>query len=83
MADDAGVREKLEQERERNKSALQEARDQVKKFKDLSHELELRKQSVQAQLKSTRETMDRMATQVERSKERVQILEGQIDDRSA
>ena len=80
MADDAGVREKLEQERERNQSELQEARDQVKKFKDLSHELELRKQSVQAQLKSTRETMDRMATQVERSKERVQMLEGQIDE---
>ena len=35
---------------------------------------------MQAQLKSTRETMDRMATQVERSKERVQMLEGQIDE---
>ena len=80
MADDAGVREKLEQDRERNFSELQQARDKVKKFKDLSHELELKKQSVQAQLKSTRETMDRMATQVERSKERVQMLEGQIDE---
>ena len=80
MADDAGVREKLEQDREDNQEKLSEAREKVKKYKDLSHELELRQQAIKAQLKSTRETMDRMATQVERSKERVHLLEGQIDE---
>ena len=80
MADDAGVREKLEQDRELNQEKLSEVREKVKKYKDLSHELELKQQSIKAQLKSTRETMDRMATQVERSKERVHMLEGQIDE---
>ena len=80
MADDAGVREKLEQDRELNQAKLRECREKVRENKELSHELELKHQSIKAQLHSTRETMDRMATQVERSKERVQLLEGQIDE---
>ena len=45
MADDAGVREKLEHDRELNQENLSDAREKVKKYKDLSHELELRQQS--------------------------------------
>jgi len=43
------------------------------------HDLALRQQSVESQLKSTRETMDRMASQVQRSKERIESLTDQIE----
>ena len=47
----------------------------LNKAKDLVHELALKQQSIQSQLQSTRETMDRMASQVQRSKERMGVTQ--------
>jgi chromosome segregation protein len=80
MAQDEGGREQLESEREEVRAALSIAREKSRKDKDLAHELALRQQSVAAQLKSTRETMDRMASQVQRSKERIESLTTQIEE---
>lgn len=78
MEQDVGGRELLEAQREERQLALGSCRDNSRKDKDLAHELALKQQSVQSQLQSTRETMDRMATQVQRSRERMDSLQEQI-----
>ena len=80
MARDEGGREQLESKREEVRSTLTIAREKSQKHKDKVHDLALRHQSVAAQLKSTRETMDRMASQVHRSKERIESLTSQIEE---
>lgn len=75
---DVGGREQLEAQREERQLTLGSCRDKSRKDKDLAHELALKQQSVQSQLQSTRETMDRMATQVQRSRERMDSLQEQI-----
>lgn len=71
-------RELLEAQREEQQLKLELCRDKSRKDKDLAHELALKQQAVQSQLQSTRETMDRMAAQVQRSRERMDSLEEQI-----
>lgn len=78
MAEDVGGKEEMEASREKTQKALDNAREKVRNDKDLAHELALKQQSIQASLKSTRETMDRMASQVQRSKERIEYLTNQI-----
>tara|TARA_B110000858_G_scaffold197228_1_gene258207 strand:+ start:2247 stop:5759 length:3513 start_codon:yes stop_codon:yes gene_type:complete len=78
MEQDVGARELLEAQREERQLALESCRASSRKDKDLAHELALKQQSVQSQLQSTRETMDRMATQVQRSRERMDSLQEQI-----
>ncbi|MEX0963064.1 MAG: chromosome segregation protein SMC [Pseudohongiellaceae bacterium] len=78
MEQDVGSRERLEAQREERRLALASCRENSRKDKDLAHELALKQQSVQSQLQSTRETMDRMATQVQRSRERMDSLQEQI-----
>ena len=78
MEQDVGGRELLEAQREERQLALGLCREKSSKDKDLEHELALKQQSVQSQLQSTRETMDRMATQVQRSRERMDSLQEQI-----
>ncbi len=78
MEQDVGGRESLEAQREERQLALASCRENSRKDKDLAHELALKQQSVQSQLQSTRETMDRMATQVQRSRERMDSLQEHI-----
>ncbi len=78
MERDVGGRELLEAQRKERQLTLESCRDKSRKDKDLAHELALKQQSVQSQLQSTRETMDRMATQVQRSRERMDSLQEQI-----
>ena len=78
MEQDVGGRELLEAQRQERQLALGLCREKSRKDKDLEHELALKQQSVQSQLQSTRETMDRMATQVQRSRERMDSLQEQI-----
>lgn len=78
MEQDVGGRELLEAQRQERQLALGSCRENSRKDKDLAHELALKQQSVQSQLQSTRETMDRMATQVQRSRERMDSLQEQI-----
>ncbi|MFT6056868.1 MAG: chromosome segregation protein, partial [Pseudohongiellaceae bacterium] len=79
MEEDVGARENLEQSRGQAKEQLENSRQKARVNKDRSHELALKKQSIESQLHSTRETMDRMASQVQRSKERIESLTTQID----
>jgi chromosome segregation protein len=79
MEEDVGARENLEQSREQAKEQLENSRQKARVNKDRAHELALKKQSIESQLHSTRETMDRMAGQVQRSKERIESLTTQID----
>lgn len=78
MEQDVSGRERLEAQREERQLSLGSCRGNSRKDKDLAHELALKKQSIQSQLQSTRETMDRMATQVQRSRERMDSLQEQI-----
>lgn len=79
MEKDVGARERLERQRLESQESLDSKRDKARNNKDLLHELALKQQSVESQLKSTRETMDRMATQVQRARERMDSLTTQID----
>ena len=78
MAKDVGGKEELEASRKKAQIAVENAREEARNYKDLAHELALKQQSTNASLQSTRETMDRMASQVQRSKERIESLTGQI-----
>lgn len=79
MEEDVALRESLVSERDARRSSLEEKRNEYRKNKDLSHEHALKHQSLGAQLQSTRETMDRMATQVQRARERMDSLNQQIE----
>lgn len=83
MEQDVGGRERLESAREEHQQTLEKCREKARNDKDLAHELALKQQSVESQLQSTRETMDRMASQVQRAKERMQSLSGQIEESDA
>jgi chromosome segregation protein len=83
MEENIGGRDGLEKERDARREELRKCRIKAIESKELAHKLALRKQSVQAQLVSTRETMDRMASQVQRSKERITILNQQIEQSDA
>ena len=80
MEIDVGGRETLEAQRLESQEYLETIREKARNDKDLAHELALKQQSVESQLQSTRETMDRMASQVQRSKERMQSLTDQIEE---
>jgi chromosome segregation protein len=78
MERDVGSRERMEARRDESRDALDLCRANATKDKDLVHQLALQQQSIQSQLQSTRETMDRMASQVQRSKERMESLNTQL-----
>ncbi len=78
MAIDVGAREQLEKARSAAQEGLEENRRAARNDKDRAHEFALKQQSVQSQLQSTRQTMDRMASQVQRAKERIDSLSKQI-----
>lgn len=79
MEQDVASRDELEKQREMLREALNEKRNNYRENKDVAHEVALKHQSLSAQLDSTRETMDRMATQVQRARERIDSLTRQID----
>ena len=73
-------RDELESKRTAFQDILQLAREESRTDKEKVHSFELNKQSVRAQLKTTRSAMDRMASQVQRSGERISILENQLQE---
>ncbi|MBL4821109.1 MAG: chromosome segregation protein SMC [Gammaproteobacteria bacterium] len=80
MEQDVNQREKLEQQRRECREKFDRKKEVSGKSKETAHQLELRHQFVTAQLKSTRESMDRMASQVQRSKERIETLVSQLEN---
>jgi len=79
MEQDSARRQELEQERELRRTAFDSHKQQATRNKESAHQLELRHQAITAELRSTRESMDRMASQVQRSRERIDALKAQID----
>lgn len=73
-------RDELESKRTAFQDILQLAREESRTDKEKVHSFELNKQSVHAQLKTTRSAMDRMASQVQRSGERISILDNQLQE---
>ena len=79
MEQDTSQRQELEQQREARRRDFDGKKQESTRTKELAHQLELRHQAITAQLRSTRESMDRMASQVQRSQERIKSLQAQID----
>ncbi len=79
MAEDLGGREQLEARRHEATNALRISRENSRHSNERAHQLALQHQALESQLKSTRLTMDRMAIQVQRSKERMESLKVQIE----
>jgi len=80
MEQDVERREQLLQQRDDRRQALDQIRQQARHDKDIAHQLMMRQQLLQSQLRSVRETMDRMASQVQRSKERISSLSQQLQN---
>jgi chromosome segregation protein len=78
MEQDTGQRQMLEQDRDTRRARFDSAKQASTRNKEQAHQLELRNQAISAQLRSTRESMDRMASQVQRSQERMESLRTQI-----
>ena len=79
MEQDTSQRQELEREREERRRDFDSRKQESTRTKELAHQLELRHQAITAQLRSTRESMDRMASQVQRSRERIETLQSQLD----
>ncbi len=79
MEQDSVRRQGLEREREIRRTTADSCKLEATRNKENAHQLELRHQALIAQLRSTRESMDRMATQVQRSRERIDSLRTQIE----
>ncbi len=78
MEQDTERREQLLQLRDDCRQVLDQIRQKARHDKDGAHQLNLRQQLLQSQLKSVRDTMDRMAAQVQRARERIDSLTRQL-----
>ena len=79
MEQDVSKRQQLEEQRIALRDEVEQRKETYNKNQEISHQLELQHQSLTAQLSSTRQAMDRMASQVQRSKERMETLSDQIE----
>ncbi|HUH38751.1 MAG TPA: chromosome segregation protein SMC [Spongiibacteraceae bacterium] len=79
MEQDSAAREALLAERDDNRRALDEARQKARHDKDSAHQLAMRQQSLQAQLQSIHDSIERTARQVAQLEERRAQLAGSID----
>ena len=80
MEVDTERKEVLLQQRDERRERLDQARQKARHDKDVVHHLALQQQSLNSQLKSVRDTLDRMASQVQRAKERIESLSRQLAD---
>jgi len=79
MEKDVTKRQQLEAQRTSLRDTVDQRKNSFNKNQEISHQLELQYQSLTAQLSSTRQAMDRMASQVQRAKERMDALRDQIE----
>ncbi|MDX1492357.1 MAG: chromosome segregation protein SMC [Pseudohongiellaceae bacterium] len=80
MEEDTDRKEQLLHQRDERREVLDQARQKARHDKDQAHQLALQQQSLTSQLKSVRDTLDRMASQVQRAKERIESLTKQLSD---
>ena len=83
MAADTGQREELLRQRDLARETLDLARQQARQHKDRAHQLALRAQSLNAQLKSTRQGLERQQSQAERLSERREQLRMTLEESQA
>ncbi len=80
MEQDVERREQLLQQRDDRRQALDQIRQKARHDKDSAHQLMMRQQLLESQLKSVSETRDRMASQVQRARERIDSLSRQLEN---
>ena len=80
---DTERKEQLLQQRDERRAALDQVRQKARHDKDHAHHLALQSQSLQTQLKSLRDTLDRAASQVQRAREKIDSLTRQLQDSDA
>ncbi len=83
MAGDADQREQLLQQRDDNRSRLDQARQRARHDKDHAHQLAMRHQSLLAQVESMQQAMIRTRRQLEQLLQRKQHLEQAIAENSS
>lgn len=80
MEQDVERRETLLGQRDELRQALDQARQKARHDKDAAHQMAMREQLLQSQIRSLRETIDRMSVQEQRASERIRSLESQLND---
>jgi len=78
MEQDTDRRETLLQQRDEFRATLDQVRQKARHDKDQLHQFSMRDQLLQSQIKSLKDTMDRMGTQVQRARERIESIEQQL-----
>ncbi len=80
IARDTNRQQEYEQHREKLRTRLESCRSQAARDKEACHALALHKNALDAECKSTRENMDRMAVQVQRAAKRIETIESQLKE---
>ncbi|MDO8907291.1 MAG: chromosome segregation protein SMC [Pseudohongiella sp.] len=80
MEQDVDRRESLLQQRDELRQSLDQIRQKARHDKDLGHQMRLREQLLRTQIASMDEAKNRMSTQVQRARERIESLEKQLNE---
>ncbi len=79
MEQDSGQREELLNQRDNNRSKLDQARQQTRHHRDQVHHLELRRQSISTQLDALQQSLSRLTEQVAGLAERKNQLQASLE----
>ncbi len=80
MEQDVERREQLLQQRDDLRQTLDQVRQKARHDKDHHHQISMRAQLLNSQISSLKDTMARMNTQVQRSRERIESIERQLSE---
>ncbi|MEC8859388.1 MAG: chromosome segregation protein SMC [Pseudomonadota bacterium] len=80
MEQDVERREQLLQQRDDLRQTLDQVRQKARHDKDHHHQINMRAQLLNSQISSLKDTMARMSTQVQRSRERIESIERQLSE---
>ena len=83
MEQDSEKREAMLQQRDQARSVLDQARQRARHDKDTAHQLAMRCQSLQTQVASVEQGIDRMSEQLAQLSERKESLAASIEDNTA
>ena len=80
MEQDVDRRESLLQQRDELRQTLDQIRQKARHDKDIGHQMRLREQLLRTQIASMDDAKNRMSTQVQRARERIETLEKQLNE---
>lgn len=80
MEQDVDRRESLLQQRDELRQALDQIRQKARHDKDQHHQMSMRGQLLNTQITALRDTMARINTQVQRARERIEVIERQLGE---